>query len=348
MSMYSELRNSSAFVDLLAASKRIGSNPLQVQGAGGNTSLKSNGAMIVKASGTWLADAENEDIMVPVDAARLSSALETDDPAAADSMLFVPEGENPGGLRPSIETSVHAVIPWPIVLHSHCVSTIAIAVRVDAEAVVSDKLGDLGAIFVPYIKPGLDLARAIRARLKQDTRVIVLGNHGLVVGAETASEAETLLYEVSRRLDPGLSMEKAPELSAGLEGWQAVPHAATQRVALDQGRLAIAQGTTLYPDHLIFLGPGVEVGREGEDVAVTVARASDGAPRKLILIPGEGAIIPADASPSALALAACFGDVIHRIDPTAKLTRLTEVQEASLLNWDAEKYRQALEAERTQ
>ena len=346
MSAFADMRASPAFADLLAASERIGRDPAQIQGPGGNTSLKRGGAMLVKASGTWLADAKTDDIMVPVDAARLSAAISASDPAAADGMAFVPDGENPGGLRPSIETSLHAVIPWPVVLHSHSVSTIAVAVRADAEAIVAEKLADFGAVFVPYAKPGLDLTRMILTRLQPNTRVLVLGNHGLIVGAETVTEAERLLYEVSRRLDPGIGDSSASNWSPDIPGWQAVPHGPTQAIAQDPARIALARGTTLYPDHLIFLGPGVEIARDGESLAETIARASGGAPRKLIILPGKGAMIPADASPSMLALAACFGDVIQRIDPGATLSRLTPAQEADLLDWDAEKYRQALEAQR--
>ncbi len=346
MSAFADMRASPAFADLLAVSERIGRDPAQIQGPGGNTSLKRGGAMLVKASGTWLADAKTDDIMVPVDAARLSAAISASDPAAADGMGFVPDGENPGGLRPSIETSLHAVIPWPVVLHSHSVSTIAVAVRADAEAIVAEKLADFGAVFVPYAKPGLDLTRTILTRLQPDTRVLVLGNHGLIVGAETVREAERLLYEVSRRLDPGIGAPSAGNWSPDIPGWQAVSHGPTQAIAQDPARLALARGTTLYPDHLIFLGLGVEIARDGEAPTETIARASGGAPRKLIIVPGKGAMIPADASPSMLALVACFGDVIQRIDPGATLSRLTPVQEADLLDWDAEKYRQALEAQR--
>jgi rhamnose utilization protein RhaD (predicted bifunctional aldolase and dehydrogenase) len=47
-----------------------------------------------------------------------------------------------------------------------------------------------------------------------------------------------------------------------------------------------------------------------------------------------------------LALARALGDVVSRIEPGADLSRLSAAQEAALLNWDAEKYRQSLEAQR--
>ena len=45
----------------------IGSNPLLVQGAGGNISWKEGDVLWVKASGMWLIDATKENIFVPVD-----------------------------------------------------------------------------------------------------------------------------------------------------------------------------------------------------------------------------------------------------------------------------------------
>ncbi|MBX2854750.1 MAG: hypothetical protein KTR21_07170, partial [Rhodobacteraceae bacterium] len=48
-----------------------------------------------------------------------------------------------------------------------------------------------------------------------------------------------------------------------------------------------------------------------------------------------------------LALARALGDVAARIEPGAALNRLSDAQEAELLDWDAEKYRQALEAARS-
>lgn len=352
MTAFADLRASASFAALLGVSERLGRDPLQVQGAGGNTSLKAGAAMWVKASGTWLADARDREIMVPVDAAGMRAALETGDGAAEDGRAFTVAAENPSGLRPSIETSMHAVLDWPVVLHTHCVAAIATSVRADAQAVTQHRLGDHGAIFIPYAKPGADLARAIWARLRPDCRVLVLGNHGVVVGGDTPAEAEARLLEVARRLEPDLPTggDAAPGFADRLagSGWVPVPHGPTQSIARDLTRLALADGGSLYPDHVIFLGPGVAVARSGESPGAAADRASGtGAPRKLVLFPGEGAAIPCDASASVLALAGALGDVVMRIDPAARISRLTGADEAALLNWDAEKHRQALEAARS-
>ena len=344
------LRDSPGFAELLAVSERLGRNPLQVQGPGGNSSIKADGVMWVKASGTWLADAGTQDIMVAVDAGAMKTALAEGAAEAGDASAFALGG---GGLRPSIETGFHAALDWPVVLHTHCVATLAIAIREDAETVIADRLAGLGAVFVPYIKPGIDLARAILDAVTPETQVVVLGNHGLLVAAQTPAEAEALITEVSARLEPSPSADPGadpdPAFVRALEGsgFLPVPHGPTQAVALDPALLAMAEGTTLYPDHLIFLGPGIAVARDGETVRQAAEAAMrDGPPRHLILVPGQGAALPATASPSMLAMAAALGDVLTRVPRAARLTRLGTADEHVLLNWDAEKHRQALEAAR--
>ena len=130
----------SEFRALRELSAALGADPLRTQGAGGNTSIKRDGVMWIKASGTWLADALAQDIMTPVRLDPLRKAIADGDPRAAAAVDFVDAQLNASGLRPSIETSVHAIIPSPVVVHIHCVNTIALAVRHDGEALVARTL----------------------------------------------------------------------------------------------------------------------------------------------------------------------------------------------------------------
>ena len=59
--------NNSLKNDLKELSVFLGSNLDWVQGAGGNTSVKENGVLWVKASGYWLSDAQNNNIFTPLD-----------------------------------------------------------------------------------------------------------------------------------------------------------------------------------------------------------------------------------------------------------------------------------------
>ena len=193
----------SEFRALQTLSAALGSDPLRTQGAGGNTSIKRDGVMWIKASGTWLADALAQDIMTPVRLDPLRKAIASGDPRAAAATDFVDSRANLSGLRPSIETSVHAIIPSPVVVHIHCVNTIALAVRHDGEFLVRERLwphADVALAFIPYRKPGLPLAHAIADRLTRNTNVLVLANHGLVVAGETVKEVAGRIERVCEAL----------------------------------------------------------------------------------------------------------------------------------------------------
>jgi rhamnose utilization protein RhaD (predicted bifunctional aldolase and dehydrogenase) len=77
------------FKALRAFSARLGRDPSRTQAAGGNTSLKRDGVLWIKASGAWLADAEERDIMIPVDLNGLLDALARGDLRAETAASFV-------------------------------------------------------------------------------------------------------------------------------------------------------------------------------------------------------------------------------------------------------------------
>ncbi|MGP1397305.1 MAG: class II aldolase/adducin family protein [Inquilinaceae bacterium] len=338
------------FRALRALSARIGADPALVQGAGGNTSLKTDGGTLwIKASGTWLMHAETQDIMVPVALEPLRRALGRNDPAAEKAQDFVDRARNPSDLRPSIETTVHAVLPQKVVVHVHCVETIAVAVRTDAVSLLEKRLSGLAWAFVPYVRPGLPLSRWMSERMSGDVTVVVLGNHGLVVAADSVDEAADLLADVSRRLTQPARPAPPPDigtlqgLAAGSAyGLPADP--AAHGAATDPLSARIAAGGSLYPDHVIFLGAGSVVARPGEAAEAVRARVAErgGTDPVSILVPGKGVLMHRDAGAGAQALARCLADVTARVPADAPLRYFTAEEDGELLNWDAEKYRQSL------
>lgn len=320
-----------ALAELEAFSAMIGGDAEQVQAAGGNTSLKADGLLWVKASGLWLADAMTRDIFVPVGLAPVLRDIAADAPDPVTSAVV--SALNPEGLRPSIETTLHALLPHRVVVHTHSVRTIALAIREDGEAEMAKRLTGLRWAWVPYCKPGLPLTRAVQARLRDaPADVLVLGNHGLVVGAESVNEASRLLAEVERRVDAPAD-RLVPVLPATAPPGTRLPkHDAVHALALDPLRRDRASGGSLYPDHVIFLGPA----------AAVLEQACAAPASKLLLAPGRGAFLAADAGVSADELALCLALVLERVPTDATLRYLTAADEAELLDWDAEKYRQAL------
>jgi rhamnose utilization protein RhaD (predicted bifunctional aldolase and dehydrogenase) len=328
-------------------SATLGADRLRTQGAGGNTSIKRDGILWIKASGTWLSDALARDIMTPVRLDPLLKAIAGGDPRAATAVDFVHSSLNPAGLRPSIETSFHAIIPAPVVVHIHCVHTIALAVRRDGEEIARERLrglGDVACVFAPYRKPGLPLAQAILERLTKGANVFVLANHGLIVAGETVEEVADRIARVCGAFAapagpaPPADLEKLASLVEGT-GYRLPHDPAAHALALDPKSLAIASRGSLYPDHVVFLGPGLAKG--------TIAGGRLKAPRSdppppMLALPGVGVAVHRSASKNAEAMALCLADVAARMPEEADLRVLTAAEERELMNWEAETYRQSL------
>jgi rhamnose utilization protein RhaD (predicted bifunctional aldolase and dehydrogenase) len=328
---------------LAALSAALGKDPEQVQAAGGNTSVKEGGVLWVKASGLWLKDAKRLNVFVPVRHADVLQGIAAglEDPVTP----AIARDLDQEGLRPSIETTLHALLPHRVVVHTHSVRTIALAVRTDAEALIAARLDGLRHAFVPYAKPGLPLTRIVAKRLTaQPIDVLVLGNHGLVVGGASVDDADALLRDVERRLDaPDAQLRTVEPNSlrddAAAVGLRPVKHGRAHGLAFDPARLAYACDGSLYPDHVIFLGRAASLLSTLKEADVRTARELGS---KLLIVPERGLFVPGDASESADELALCLALVLSRVPPGASLIRLDRAAEDALLDWDAEKYRQSL------
>jgi len=312
--------------DFRALSARLGQDPLQVQGPGGNTSIKRGNTMWIKASGTELADAERQDIFVAVDrAAAVAEARgEAGDGSCKTTVL------DPAiSLRPSIETTFHAALDWPVVAHTHSVATLAHAISPEGREVAAEKLDGLPFAMVPYAKPGLPLTREILAKATAETQVFILQNHGLIGCGADVAEVSEVIKEVEARLELPSQM---PAPHGPTVACPAGVHWADESwMALDDEIAARLAAGSYYPDHVVFLGPGLPLADH------------DGHP-PAILVTGTGILLRDDATSSQRAMLKCLSDLFQRLPQGWNVEAIGNAAEAELLNWDAEKYRQALAA----
>lgn len=322
---------------------RIGSNPLHVQGAGGNYSMKENGWLHVKASGTWMKDALSQNILVslPLDQL-LKSVLE-------DDISHIPIGSPDGTIKkPSIETLMHALMPQRYVLHTHSVDVLAVAIQRNSEYVLAEKLKGINWKYVPYVKPGASLSQMIDSVVNQKyiPDVLILGNHGIVVGGATLAETEDLIERCCSALKkPELinvtaepDMQKLHKLAAEY-GLSLPVNADVHKLAFMPERANIVSAGSLYPDHVVFLGRGTSLIAENE-----IAKSS--IESKIRIVQHVGVLLDAGVSESAHEMALALYHVACRLDVAKKIRYLTHAEEDELLCWDAEKYRMKLENSR--
>lgn len=321
--------------EFISLSQEIGSQPLLVQGAGGNTSVKIGGRMWIKASGTELAEAHERNIFVAVDPLKAKQELEGVGDGSCRAALIDPDG----GLRPSIETTFHAMFDHKFVFHFHSVATICHAITEEGRVAMVEKLSGLRWVSVPYRKPGIPLTKAIRESVgTRDVQVIVLNNHGIIIVGNTIAEIRDLIDNVEQRLRLPLLGESKGNDQGGdrLEEWQYVPGVST--LATNPVMFQRAVGGTYYPDHVVFLGPAMP-SLSFEELA---RLKSEESPVPAILVEGKGVYLKAEAKPAQRAMLDCLYQVLARIPADWSLHPIGEGAEAELLNWDAEKYRQSL------
>ena len=307
-----------------ALSARLGSDPLQVQGPGGNTSIKDGDVMWIKASGTELANAETQDIFVAVDRNAAKAEAHGQGDGSCKQTVLDPAIT----LRPSIETTFHAALDHKVVVHTHSVATLVHVAGLEGRAQAVQKLADLPFVMVPYAKPGLPLTREILSRVTPDTKVVLLQNHGLICYGDTVDDVSNLIHDVETRLAMAVSgrqtkppKERAPEgFEWAHESW----------VAQEAWAMAHATAGSYYPDHVVFLGPALPVQDDGRWPAV--------------LYDGVGIALRVEATPSQRAMLRCLSDILARLPSDWSLDPIGLEAEAELLNWDAEKYRQTLAA----
>lgn len=320
----------------------LGSDPLLVQGAGGNISWKHGDTLWIKASGTWLADASRRDIFVPLSFAKVRTLMS----AGEENFMSAVVGNSTA--RPSIETSLHAVLQHRIVVHVHPVDVLAICARKTGNDLLAKRLDGLSWALIPYAKPGVRLTAAVSEVCRQcpAANVLVLANHGLVVGGDTIVEVDDLLRDVSMRLrleprtwEQGDSSFKGSSSEAWEQYGYVPTNARWHGMALDRTILELARDHwVMYPDHAVFLGANATIIRPSmwrQDLGRAMERRLP-----CVFVEGMGVLERCDMTKAQRAMLQCFYDVAMRIDDASDIQSLSETDVSDLLNWDAEKYRQ--------
>lgn len=325
---------------LQAISARIGGQPLLIQAATGNTSIKVDGILWIKASGRWLAHAASEDIMIPVDLEETRRKIRLHMDPAGQSTIH-----NGRALGTSVETAMHAVLPWRVVLHVHSVNTIAWAVRRDGERELQSRLEGLEWKWIPYVSSGLPLARAIEEAMHTAprTRVLVLSNHGLVVCGEDCQAADELLKEVERRVYVEPRIAPPPnwqvlEKIAASEMWKLPKSDACHALASDATARRIVTSGILYPCQTIFLTPHAKV-VPASFSAADLASVDE----PFLLIEDCGVVVRPNPNPAAAATLEGLAQVVQRIPAGAPIRYLREDEVRDLLCADVYHYRSVVE-----
>lgn len=318
-------------------SKIVGSDINLTQGAGGNISLKIDGRMYVKASGTWLADAAREDIYVPVDHQAIKK-----DFVHEHLRPIIEYKTNTSALRPSIETVMHGILEQKIVVHLHVIDILAWAILRNGKTELSKMLAQFNWAWVPYAKPGTDLATVIhKTALQYNPDIFILANHGLLYVADSFDEAYYTLSSIllackKQDYHHNIQFTRLPMLDN--PGWILLPSTTVQAWAFDARYHGDLLSKYFYPDQAVFIGNSFAVLNADDFLQL-----KDSENLKFVIVPQVGVFIRSTTSSNFIQQLIGHGLLLQKIASDDDLSLLSPRDIDQLLNWDAEKYRKQIE-----
>jgi rhamnose utilization protein RhaD (predicted bifunctional aldolase and dehydrogenase) len=193
--------------ELVEISRFYGADASFVIAGGGNTSYKNKEKIWIKASGISLATID-ETGFVSLSRERLQQISVKE--YSTDSLLRENEVKadlheaivSPKELRPSVETSLHEVIDYSYVVHTHPTKVNGLMCSVQASEACKKMFGDK-ALFVEYTDPGYVLFKKVAEEIRKFTeqfgfvpQIIFLENHGVFVGANSTEEIKVMYDDI--------------------------------------------------------------------------------------------------------------------------------------------------------
>ena len=102
--------------------------------------------------------------------------------------------------RGSIETLLHAFVPYPHVDHTHPDAINMICCAQGGEELADECFGD-ESVWIPYIRPGFTLSKQVgeAVRNNPNARMILLAKHGLVTWGDTHEESYSRTIDAINR-----------------------------------------------------------------------------------------------------------------------------------------------------
>ncbi|WP_066052229.1 bifunctional aldolase/short-chain dehydrogenase [Robertmurraya korlensis] len=185
--------------ELVYRSNLIGSDRAVCNWGGGNTSMKTvekdfRGrdieVMWVKGSGSDLATMKAHNF-TGLNLEDIRPLFERDEMSDEDMVAYLShcmiDSKHP---RASIETLLHAFLPYNHVDHTHPDSIISLCCADNGKELAEEIFGNR-FVWVPYIRPGFTLSKMIAegVRNNPNAELVLMEKHGLVTWGETSEEA---------------------------------------------------------------------------------------------------------------------------------------------------------------
>src|SRR5918999_1799556 len=194
-----EAEGLSPLESLAYRSNLLGSDRSVANYGGGNTSSKATErdhtgreieVLWVKGSGGDLADIKAEGF-TGLKLEEISPLMERDEMSDEEMVAYLSRCQlDPAMPRSSIETLLHAFVPYPHVDHTHADATNMICAAENGEELARECFGE-EAVWIPYIRPGFTLSKQVGEAVRNNpaAKLVLLAKHGLGTWGDSSEES---------------------------------------------------------------------------------------------------------------------------------------------------------------
>ncbi len=360
---------------LIELSQKYGQNPEYIIAGGGNSSYKNEEKMWVKASGTSMGNIE-EDGFVCLDREKMqviSTKKYSDDVTAREqevkedlhNAILFPEGK-----RPSVEASMHEIIRYAFIMHTHPTLVNGVLCANNSKEVIADLFGD-EVVYVPYTDPGYILFKGVdlalqkyRSEKGKEPQIIFLENHGVFVGAETVDEINKIYSEIENKLSqqakkyPQSTQEQQeiiPEdIKKSIESCEELQSMATVFDSSDLSKAFISNEESFVnvnipftPDNIVYCKSKYLFVSDSTDLLAQVKafKNNNGYNPKVIVFKGVGIVAVEESQKSAQIVMDVFKDMMkvsYLSNSFGGPRPMTAKQIDFIDNWEVENYRRKM------
>ncbi|KYG26572.1 bifunctional aldolase/short-chain dehydrogenase [Alkalihalobacillus trypoxylicola] len=213
----------SGLSELVYRSNLIGSDRAVCNWGGGNTSMKTTEVdfkgeavevMWVKGSGSDLATMKAHNF-TGLNLTHIRPLFERDEMTDEEMVEYLGhcmiDSKHP---RASIETLLHAFLPFKHVDHTHPDAIISLCCADNGQEIAKEIFGDR-FVWVPYVRPGFTLSKMIAEGVQNNpnAELVLMEKHGLVVWGDTAKESYnktiSIINEAEAYIEAKVSEENA-------------------------------------------------------------------------------------------------------------------------------------------
>lgn len=217
---------------LVYRSNLLGSDRTVANWGGGNTSMKTTEkdfrgrdipVMWVKGSGSDLATMKAGNF-TGLNLEDIRPLIERDEMSDEEMVEYLShcmiDKSHP---RSSIETLLHAFLPFPHVDHTHPDAIISICCADNGKDVAREIYGDR-FVWVPYVRPGFTLSKMIAEGVKENPSadLVLMEKHGLVTWGDTSDECYENTISVIQEAEDYIEKQMKPSILFGGAKYQAL------------------------------------------------------------------------------------------------------------------------------